>query len=278
MPWIIVRDGEPPSLTMRLGRVGVKAYRSISLILLVTGTTLSACAGPGTPPVPIPTAVPDPCASENIEGTAGAINSLMQQFDDESALASNVTRSQLAARIAALQSIRRQAQDHDAPTCVAQLKQLQLIHMDSVIETMLAFMSRGDQAAVARGIQLGREQHDQYVVELARLLGMTALAVTPQPASPVTSASVEARAGTAQTAIPVSGFVAVNPGPVLITLRSLPATSGEVVATLPVGGSAAALGGSPDGEWVHVVVPDHPYQTAWVLASLVQITVPTPQQ
>jgi hypothetical protein len=256
----------------------VKAHRSISVILLVTGTILSACASPVTAPAPLPPAISDPCAPENIQDTTAVINDLMQQFDDESALASNVPRSQLAARIVALQSIRRQAQDYDAPGCVAQLKLLQLKHMNSVIETMLAFLSRGDQAAVAQGIQAGREQHDQYVVELARLLGMPAVAVTPRPTTAAASASAEATIGNAQTAIPVSSFVAVNPGPVPITLRSVPATSGEVVGTLPVGGSAAALGGSPDGEWVHVVVPDHPYQTAWVLASLVQITVPTPQQ
>lgn len=274
MPGIIVRDGESPSLTMSLGGIRVKAQRCLSLILLLTGIILSACARPAIPPTPLPPAVLDPCAPGNIQGTVGAINDLMQQFDDESALASNVPRSQLAARIVALQSIRRQAQDYDAPTCVTQLKQLQLTHMNSVIETMLAFLSRGDQAAVAQGIQAGRAQHDEYVVELSRLLGITAVAATAQP-TPV--ASVRATAEDAQTAIPVSGFVAVNPGPVPITLRSVPATSGEVVSTLPVGSSAAALGGSPDGEWVHVVVPDHPYQTAWVLASLVQISVPTPQ-
>lgn len=254
----------------------MKAHRSISLILLVTGTILSACAGQVAAPTSLPAAITDPCAPGNLKGTTAVINDLMQQFDDEAALAANVPRSQLAERIVALQSIRRQAQDYDAPACLAQLKQLQLTHMNSVIETMLAFLSRGDQAAVARGIQAGREQHDQYVVELARLLGMTAVAVTPQPTA-AASASAEATTGRTQTAIPVSSFVAVNAGPVPLTLRSVPSTSGEVMATLPVGGSAAALGGSPDGEWVHVVVPGQPYQTAWVLASLVLITVPTPQ-
>jgi hypothetical protein len=177
----------------------------------------------------------------------------------------------LATRIAALQSIRRQAQVQSAPGCVAQLKQLQLTHMNTVIDTMLAFMSRGDQGAVAQGVEAGRAQHDQYVLELARVMGIPAAAVTPRPtlsaASPPEGTPVDAGQ---------SAFVALNPGPVPITLRAVPATAGEAVATLPVGGSATALGGSTDGEWIQVVVPDHPYQTAWVLASLVQITVPTP--
>jgi hypothetical protein len=200
----------------------------------------------------------------------------MQQFDDESALASNVPRSQLATRVAALQSIRRQAQNQSAPGCVAQLKQLQLTHMNTVIDTMLAFLSRGDQGAVTQGIEAGRQQHDQYVVELARLLGITAVAVTPRPTLSAAQPGGTATAGRAQSALASSGFIAVNPGPVPITLRAVPATAGAVVATLPVGASAAALGGSPDGEWIQVVVPDHPYQTAWLLASLVQLTLPTP--
>jgi hypothetical protein len=263
---------------MSLGGTGVRAQRSISVILLVTGTILTACANQVITPAPPARAVLDPCAPENIQGTTAAINDLMRQFDDESALASNVPRSQLAARIVALQSIRRQAQDHDVPACMLQLKQLQLKHMNSVIETMLAFLSRGDQAAVAQGIMAGRELHDEYVMELARLLGQTAEVAPPQATMTAAVAPEQATAENEKAAIAVSGFVAVNTSPVPITLRSVPATSGEVVATFPVGASAVALGGSPDGEWVHVVVPNHPYQTAWVLASLVQITVPTPQE
>lgn len=255
----------------------MKVSRSISVILVVTGAVLAGCASPSTPLAPSPSAKPDPCAPENIKNTAGAVNSIMQQFDDESALASNVPRSQLATRIAALQSIRRDAQNQSTPGCVAQLKQLQLTHMNTVIDTMLGFMSRGDQGAVAQGIQAGREQHDQYVVELARLLGITAIAVTPRPTLSAAPPPEEETVDGGQSVPVASGFIALNPGPSPVTLRAVPATAGEAVATLPVGQSAAALGGTPDGEWIQVVVPDHPYQTAWVLASLVQITVPTPQ-
>jgi hypothetical protein len=201
----------------------------------------------------------------------------MQQFDDESALASNVPRSQLAPRIEALQDIRRRTQDHDVSQCVEELRQLQLTHMNTVIETMLSFMSRGDQAAVAQGIHQGRGQHDQYVAELARLMGVTAAAAAPRPTLPAASASGEALAEAGQGAAAATGFIVVNPGPVTITLRAVPATAAEAVGTLRVGQSATALGGSADGEWIQVVLPGHPYQTAWVLASLVQIAVPTPQ-
>jgi hypothetical protein len=200
----------------------------------------------------------------------------MQQFDDESALAANVPRSQLATRIVALQSIRRQASNHSASSCVAGLQDLQLTHMDTVIDTMLAFLSRGDVNAVAQGIQAGRAQHDAYVVELARLLGITAVAVTARPTIAEALAPEAASGDGGETAVVASGFIALNPGPVPVTMRAVPSTAGDVVGTLPVGQSATALGGSPDGEWVQVAVPDHPYETGWVLASLVQVAVPTP--
>lgn len=266
-----------------LGRKRAQAdFRVIPITLVLAVLTLSACTSQGTPlaappaPLSTPTVKPNPCAPENLKGTAAALNRFMQRFDDESALAANVPRSQLATHIAALQSIRREAQNESAPDCVSTLKQLQLAHMDTVINTMLSFMSRGDQGAVAQGIGAGRQQHDQYVLELARLLGITAIPVTPPPTRTAGPPAEAGPAATAQSVPLASGFVAVNPGPVPVTLRAVPATAGEMVATLPVGQSAVALGGSSDGQWIQVVVPDHPYQTAWVLASLVQVVLPTP--
>jgi hypothetical protein len=45
--------------------------------------------------------------------------------------------------------------------------------MNTVINTLVAFMGGADQAAVDQGIALARDQHDQYTLELARLLGLT---------------------------------------------------------------------------------------------------------
>jgi len=251
--------------------------------MVMTAALVAACGTRAAPLPPAsapsvalpPSASPDPCAPQNLRSTVGEVNRIMQQFDDESSLASSVPRSQLATHIAALQSIRREASNQSTPPCVAQLKELELTHMNTVIDTMLAFLGRGDQVAVARGISVGRQQHDQYVLELARLMGVTAVAVTPAPPATVPAAdAAPTQAG--QTQPGASGFVVLNPGPVPVTLRAVPATAGDMLATLPVGQSAAALGGSSDGQWIQVVVPDHPYQTAWVLASLVQVVLPTP--
>jgi hypothetical protein len=255
-------------------------------VMLMTAAMVAACgtaapplAAASTPSVALPpSATPDPCAPQYMRSTVGEVNRVMQKFDDESSLASSVPRSQLATHIAALQSIRREALNQTTPPCVAQLRELELTHMNTVIDTMLAFLGRGDQVAVTKGISVGRQQHDQYVLELARLLGVTAVAVTPAPSGTMSAASeVAPTPGGQNPPGASSGFVALNAGPVPVTLRAVPATAGDMVATLPIGQSAVALGGSSDGQWIQVIVPDHPYQTAWVLASLVQVVLPTPQ-
>ncbi|HEY3473264.1 MAG TPA: hypothetical protein VGK56_01570, partial [Anaerolineales bacterium] len=83
---------------------------------------------------------------------------------------------------AELQRIRRAAEDQSIPACLTQLKTYQVQHMNSVISTLVAFMGGTDQQSLDRGIALAREQHDQYTLELARVLGLTVIAATLPPA------------------------------------------------------------------------------------------------
>jgi len=127
------------------------------------------------------TNTPDPCASENIESEIQKVHAYMREFDDASTLAASLPRDNLAASIAELQRIRREAEDQTTPSCLATLKTIQISHMNSVINTLVAFMGGADQSAVDQGIALARDQHDQYTLELAHLLG-----VTVEPASVTT--------------------------------------------------------------------------------------------
>jgi hypothetical protein len=106
----------------------------------------------------------------------------MREFDDAAVLASNVAREDLGDSIAELQRIRRAAEDEQIPACLTQLKAYQVQHMNSVINTLIAFMSGTDQQSLDRGIAIAREQHDQYTLELARVLGLTVVAATLPPA------------------------------------------------------------------------------------------------
>ena len=169
---------------------------SLAILLAACGTT-SPETHPDTLPVenntpvtqfivitatqPPATNTPDPCASENIEVEVQKIHAYMREFDDASTLAASRPREELATAIADLQRIRREAEDQPTPSCLATLKTYQSSHMNSVINTLVAFMGGADQATVDQGITLARSQHDQYTLELARLLGLTV-----EPASIIT--------------------------------------------------------------------------------------------
>lgn len=150
---------------------------------------LSACGGnvpasnstPSATPPSAATNTPDPCASENIEAEVQKVHSYMREFDDASSLAASRPREQLADAIADLQRIRREAEDQVIPHCLGNLKTYQISHMNSVINTLIAFMGGSDQALVDQGIALAREQHDQYTLELARVLGLTIEPATTVP-------------------------------------------------------------------------------------------------
>ena len=137
-------------------------------------------------------ATPDPCVSPQLELEVQKVQKHMREFDDASTLASNVPQVQLSNSIADLQRIRREADDEPIPACLTNLKTYQITHMNAVINTLLAFMrSSAPQAincanvqpnteaeGICKNIALAREQHDQYLVELARLLGLTVVPAT----------------------------------------------------------------------------------------------------
>lgn len=107
----------------------------------------------------------------------------MREFDDASLLAANTTKDQLRPAIADLQRIQREAQDVTAtvPSCLANLNKLELAHMNTVITTLISFMGGADQTNLNKGIDLARQQHDAYTLELSRLLGLTMVAPSAVP-------------------------------------------------------------------------------------------------
>jgi hypothetical protein len=127
------------------------------------------------------TNTPDPCAPENVEAEVQKIHKYMREFDDASSLAASRPREELADAISDLQRIRRESEDQVIPYCLGDLKTYQISHMNSVINTLIAFMGGSNQETVDQGIALARQQHDQYTLELARLLGLTIEPATVVP-------------------------------------------------------------------------------------------------
>lgn len=157
---------------------------------LILTILLAGCGNNNTTPTTVPNATatntaiptititPDPCAPGSIELEVDKVHKHMREFDDASLLAANVARDKISDAIANLQRIRREAEDQPIPNCLANLKTYQIAHMNSVINTLISFMGSGDQQSVDQGISIARQQHDQYTLELARVLGLTIVTAT----------------------------------------------------------------------------------------------------
>ncbi|MEZ0396359.1 MAG: hypothetical protein ABWK53_08045 [Anaerolineales bacterium] len=224
------------------------------LVLVVSSLVLSACGGETVEATPTlaPTATPDPCSSAMLPTTLAPVNALMREFDDAAQLAAQTPRDQLVQVIPSLQEIRRRAEDQQVPPCLATLRALQITHMNTVINTLMAFLSGADVNILVQGIAQARLQREDYNRELARLTG-----VTYEPAATATPAS----------ATPV----ATNTGGQPVSLYAVPAADTPPVGVLAAGQGAVAVGQSADGRWIQIISPDDPNQLVWLLAETVTL-------
>ena len=154
-----------------------------------TATAIVAEASPTVPSASTvePTSTLDPCGRPQLEAEVQKVHKHMREFDDASILASNMPREQLSSAIADLQRIRREAEDEQTPACLTNLKQIEVQHMNTVINTLIVFMGGTDQQTLDQGISLARQQHDEYTLELARILGLTVVPATMPPAPSATA-------------------------------------------------------------------------------------------
>lgn len=244
----------------------MKKFILFGLYSLIAILTLSSCNGQAAlTPIPNITNTPDLCGPDAIPAEVEKIHKYMREFDDASMIATNVPLDQLSTIITDMQRIRRAAEDQIVPPCLSDLKQIQLVHMNTVIETLVAFLGGADPEMLRQGILLARQQHNQYAIEYARLLGLTVVVIpTDTPA---------AGAAVTDTPQPSAGgvYFAMNSGTVDIPLYLEPSESSSVIAVLVPGGSIKILSQSQDGVWLSLEIPGQPSQIAWVLASKVTV-------
>jgi Bacterial SH3 domain len=100
-------------------------------------------------------------------------------------------------------------------------------------------------------------------------LGSTRNPVAAQQADTMTpSLTVTATVATGMPYITVTYIEPIN-------VRTGPSSFDyPVVGSLPVGGTAAAVGRSPAGEWIEIEFPEAPRGTAWVYAANVTVAPP----
>ena len=238
------------------------------LSLLAAATLLTACS-PKATPVPTATATPDPCAPANIVTEVKKVNDLQRAFDDAAQLAAVTRLTDLTNVVPSMQDLRRQAQDQQVPPCLATLKTLQLQEMNATINTFLAFMANSSatpNAVLAQGVALANSLHQQYIQELARLIGATYIPPSQSTGTPGTLLPTNA---TSPAVTPTTATV-TNPGTASVNLRAKPALDAQTLGNLQAGQSTAAIGKTADGQWI--AVQDGAGTIAWVYASLVQLT------
>jgi hypothetical protein len=168
------------------------SHRStIWMILLLAVLAVSACtvqptvpATPTVTPIPTFTATPDPCQPPALQESIAETDRLMREFDDGSLLAQNTPRDLLLDPISDLQRIRRAAEDQEIPACLYDLKSYQLAHMNTVIDILIGFLKEADAEAVNEAAAQARQLHDQYTIEMARLLGVTLVAPAIETGTP----------------------------------------------------------------------------------------------
>lgn len=164
---------------------------SVVALVAILATFLPNLIAPAapTPATPAPTSTlaasptPDECAPANVQGAANEFNAISREFDDYSVIAQNTPRQDLAEPIAEMQRIRRTSEAFVVPGCLAALKDLQLAYMNAFIDTLVALYStltnpneeltEGDVANINQGMGLALQYHEQYLDELARVLGVT---------------------------------------------------------------------------------------------------------
>ncbi|MCL5429433.1 MAG: hypothetical protein M1347_06515 [Chloroflexi bacterium] len=142
---------------------------------------------------PAPTQTPDECDPSIIQTTALDFNGIAREFDDYTAIAENIPVQDLADPIAELQRIRRSSENFQVPGCLATLKEFQLTYMNTYINAVLTLFSiNTDQTlteeeftqvsiSVNQQISLAFQYHEQYLDEMARIMGVTRV---PSPTVP----------------------------------------------------------------------------------------------
>jgi hypothetical protein len=171
-----------------------KQFQVVLLFSLICTLLISACGNTPTPvptvaaivesPTSVPSATntPNPCAPENLQAEVEKIHKLMREFDDGANLAASVPVDQLTPVISNLQRIRREAEDLPVPSCLVKLKTHQVNHMNIVIDTLIKLIGYANgtvgQDVINQGIALAKQEHDNYVIELAVVLGLTPVVPT----------------------------------------------------------------------------------------------------
>jgi hypothetical protein len=195
----------------------------------------------------------DLCTAENKLIETKRLNRYMVTFDDLSVLAQATPREQLAVVILEMQKVRRDAAFEEVQPCFSNLQITQVNFMNGVVNTMTSFLSGIEADTLTELITETRNQRTLYDTELASLLGMTYVTLTPAP-------TIEAPAETPTfTPAPIRALAAQD-GYIL----DGPGTQFMAIETFLIGQEANIIAKSADGQWLKISRGVPTEVTGWI--------------
>jgi hypothetical protein len=112
-------------------------------LAVVAALVIAGCgAAPEVAVVPTVVATPTPSCQEQAAPFLSKAESLARVWDDANTLAGQTPRASLSTQIDKLQSIRRDAEDLEAPECAVAIKQHLVNTMDTTIRGFIAFLGQ----------------------------------------------------------------------------------------------------------------------------------------
>jgi len=226
--------------------------KKIVFIISIAAIFISSCSvvekfTPADPtpipptPTPMPTALPDPCASENLLEEVEKVQDLVNAFQDVAYVANFTPQTELILPIMEMQAVRRDLQKLDVPACEEAIKTASLNYMNSTINYLSFFMGGETKENVDAGIQNSQVLWQVVLGEFNKLLTSAGLVSEELP-----------DIGNAMPQTTDSNFLVGNDGTQRVNVRSQPNLNAAVISQFEPGMQAIGLARNEPGDWLQI--------------------------
>jgi len=224
--------------------------KKIAIIFSIAAMFISSCsviekfipADPTpVPPTPMPTATPDPCASENLLEEVEKVQDLVNAFQDVAYVANFTPQTELIVPIMEMQAVRRDLEKLDVPVCEEAIKTASLNYMNSTINYLSFFMGGETKENVDAGIQNSQVLWQVVLGEFNKLLTSADLVSEELP---------DIVSTVPQTTD--SSFFVGNDGPQRVNVRSQPDLNADIISQFESGMQAIGLARNEPGDWLQI--------------------------
>lgn len=245
-----------------------------SLFLLAACDSLPKSIG-----LPTPSHTPDLCAPNHIGTEIKKINDLIREFDDITYVANLTDQKLLTQPIIQLQTVRRNTENLNPPSCLLELRKHAVNYMNMVINYLAHFMGGVSQEQINAEINTSQTLRNTYEAERARLVGATF--VPPPTQVPVTQPPISEQPQSTTdpnrleiSPTPTTAAEVTNTGEASINIRFEPSMTSAIVGYLQPNSSAPAIGRTADSKWIAIQPANSSFNYAWVYADTVTLSIP----